>query len=77
MCIRDSIQAARRTRELRSAGEREAYSFLPDSNAFRGAGNRSEITDQFSVLTEDTGLDPFQRRILFEQAMARSAELEK
>lgn len=72
-----TIQAARRTRELRSAGEREAYSFLPDSNAFRGAGNRSEITDQFSVLTEDTGLDPFQRRILFEQAMARSAELEK
>lgn len=71
-----TIQAARRTRELRAAGEREAYSFLPDSNSFRTAGNRSEITDQFSVLTEDTGLDPFQRRILFEQAMERSAELD-
>lgn len=72
-----SIQASRRTRELRSAGERELYSALSDTNAFRYAGNRSEISEQFSALAEDEGMDTFQRRMLFEQAMQRSAELDK
>ncbi len=72
-----TIQAERRTRELRAAGETARGSRLPESNTFRRAGNRSEITEQFSTLTEDTSLDPYQRRILFEQAMERSAELDK
>jgi hypothetical protein len=72
-----TIMAARRSRELRAEGERAEYSRLPDSNAFRESGNRSEITEQFAALTDETPLDPFQRRILFEQAMERSAELDK
>ncbi len=72
-----TIQAVRRTRELRAAGEAPRYSQLPESNPFRREANRSEITERFGTLVDNPGLDPFERRMLFEQAIERSAELDK
>lgn len=72
-----TIQAVRRTRELRVSGRKPRRSQLPESNPFRDEANRSEITERFTALADDPGLDTFERRMLFEQAIGRSTELDK